>query len=124
MKALLDMPVSYSLLSVLETHGHEGVHAQEIGLDRAADRELLAVARRQNRIVITADLDFPRLLALSAAEGPALILFRGGNYSDAEMCNLLERVLKEVPSEILEVSICVVDKKRIRYTRLPLCPMG
>jgi predicted nuclease of predicted toxin-antitoxin system len=120
MKALLDMPVSRSLLSVLEAHGHEGVHAHETGLDRAADREVLAVARRENRVVITADLDFPRLLALSSAEGPGLILFRGGNYSDAEMRDLLDRVLTELPSEILETSICVVDRKRIRYTRLPL----
>lgn len=74
----------------------------------------------ENRVVITADLDYPRLLALSAAEGPALILFRGGNYSDAEMCDLLERVLSEVPPDVLETSICVVDKRRIRYTRLPL----
>jgi len=33
---------------------------------------------------------------------------------------LLDRVLTEVPPEILETSICVVDRKRIRYTRLPL----
>jgi len=29
-------------------------------------------------------------LALSLAEGPGIILFRGGNYSDLEMCELLE----------------------------------
>ena len=120
MKALLDMPVSRSLLRVLEAHGHQGVHAHEIGLDRCADHDLLAVGRRENRIVITADLDFPRLLALSSAEGPGLVLFRGGNYSDAEMCDLLDRVLTEVPPEILETSVCVVDRKRIRFTRLPL----
>ncbi|MEJ2734567.1 MAG: DUF5615 family PIN-like protein [Anaerolineae bacterium] len=120
MKALLDMPVSSSLLSVLEAHGHEGIHAHQVGLDRATDRELLLVARRENRIVITADLDFPRLLALSSAEGPGLILFRGGNYSDAEMRDLLDRVLTEIAPEILETSVCVVDRKRIRYTRLPL----
>lgn len=45
---------------------------------------------------ITADLDFPRLLALSLAEGPGLVLFRGGNYSDSELCDLLERLLKTV----------------------------
>jgi predicted nuclease of predicted toxin-antitoxin system len=120
MKVLLDMPVSASLVDVLQAHGHEGIHAHDIGLDRAADRELLAVARRDNRIIITADLDFPRILALSSAEGPGLILFRGGNYSDAEMRDLLERVLAEVPPEVLEVSVCVVDKRRIRFTRLPL----
>jgi len=120
MKALLDMPVSALLLDVLHAHGHEGVHAYHIGQGRASDRELLEVARRERRVVITADLDFPRLLTLSSAEGPGLILFRGGSYTDAEMCALLDRVLKEVPAEILERSICVVDRKRIRVTRLPL----
>jgi hypothetical protein len=47
-------------------------------------------------------------------------LFRGGNYSDREMCDLLGRVLRKVPPETLERSICVVDRKRIRVTRLPL----
>ena len=120
MKALLDMPVSASLMDILQAHGHEGIHAQDIGLDRAPDRDLLAFARRENRIIITADLDFPRILALTSAEGPGLILFRGGNYSDAEMRDLLERVLTQVPSEVLEISVCVVDKERIRFTRLPL----
>ena len=59
MKVLLDMPVSALLLEVLEAHGHEGVHAYQIGKDRAADTELLKIARRDGQIVITADLDFP-----------------------------------------------------------------
>ena len=120
MKFLLDMPVSPSLLNVLEANGHEGVHAHQIGKDQAPDTELLDLARREDRIVITADLDFPRILALSLAEGPGVILFRGGNYSDTEMCDLLERVLIEISSEILESSICVVDRNRIRFTRLPI----
>jgi predicted nuclease of predicted toxin-antitoxin system len=120
MKFLLDMPVSSLLLKVLQAYGHEGVHAHQIGKDRAPDTELLNMARSEGRIVITADLDFPRLLALSLAEGPGMILFRGGNYSDLEMCDLLENVLSIVPVDVLETSICVVDKTRIRITRLPL----
>jgi predicted nuclease of predicted toxin-antitoxin system len=119
MKFLLDMPVSFMLLDVLKTRGHEGVHAHQIGKDRAADDELLEIARRESRVIITADLDFARLIALSLADGPGLILFRGGNYSDKEMCDLLLRVLKDVPSDALASSVCVVDKKRIRVTQLP-----
>lgn len=120
MKTLLDMPVSRSLLRVLESHGNTGVHASDIGLERARDEELLELARHEDRVIITADLDFPRLLALSSAEGPGLVLFRGGNYSDAEMADLLDRVLTKVPEEVLESAVCVVDKHRIRITRLPL----
>jgi len=120
MKFLLDMPVSSLLLEVIREHGHEGVHAHQIGKDRAPDSELLDIARSEGRVIVTADLDFPRLLALSLADGPGIVLFRGGNYSDIEMCDLLETVLSRVPGNILESSICVVDKRRIRITRLPL----
>ncbi len=120
MKALLDMPVSAALLDVLTAYGHEGVHATELGLERATDRALLSTALSQQRVVITADLDFPQLLALSEADGLGVILFRGGNYSDHEMCRLLERVLQTVTESVLEHSICVVDKKRIRVAPLPL----
>jgi predicted nuclease of predicted toxin-antitoxin system len=120
MKFPVDMPVSFLLLQVLQAYGHEGIHAYQIGKDRASDSELLGIARLENRIIITADLDFPRLVALSLVEGPGLILFCGGNYSDSEMCDLLERVLRKVPPEDMEGSICVVDKRRIRITRLPL----
>ncbi len=121
MEALLDMDVSQSLAAVFEKYGHTAVHAYTLGLARATDQELLTLAHETGRIVVTADLDFPRLLALAAAEGPGLILFRGGNYSDAEMRELLERVLVEVSQAILLTSVCVVDRSRIRLTRLPLC---
>jgi predicted nuclease of predicted toxin-antitoxin system len=120
MKFLLDMPVSASLLGVIREYGHEGVHASQIGKAFAPDIELLELARSENRIIVTADLDFPRLLALSMAEGPGTILFRGGNFSDTEMCTLLDRVLKKVSPEDLQNSISVVDPKRIRITGLPI----
>lgn len=120
MNFLIDMPVSPTLLEVVQAHGHQGVHAAQIGKHRATDVELLAIAQREERVIITADLDFPRLLALSSGHGPGIVLFRGGNYSDEEMRTLFDRVLREVPEEKLRRSICVVDKKRIRITPLPL----
>jgi len=120
MRALLDMPVSMALIPVLEEFGHSGVHAYHLGKERALDRELLEIAGNENRVVITADLDFPRLLALSSARGPGLILFRSGNYSEMEMCALLRKVLETVEPETLERSVCVVDKKRVRIRPLPL----
>ncbi len=120
MKFLLDMPVSKSLLDVIHSFGHEGVHASDIGKAFATDSELLEMARIENRVIITADLDFPQLLALTFAVGPGIIMFRGGNYSDKGMCDLLVRVFKEVPPENLQISICVVDQKRIRITQLPV----
>jgi predicted nuclease of predicted toxin-antitoxin system len=120
MNFLLDMPVSPTLVKVVQAYGHQGVHAGQIGKQTATDIEILDIARHEDRVIITADLDFPRLLALSSERGPGIILFRGGNYSDQEMQALLDRVLREVPEEKLQKSVCVVDKRRIRITPLPL----
>jgi predicted nuclease of predicted toxin-antitoxin system len=66
MRFLVDMPVSPSLLQLLRARGHEGVHAHEIGHGRASDSDLMALARREDRVVVTADLHFPRLLGVKA----------------------------------------------------------
>jgi len=120
MKFLIDMPVSPKLVKTLEQRGHAAVHAQEIGLAGAEDSEIVSRARQEARIIVTADLDFGQLLALSNADGPGVILFRGGNYSEREMRELLERVLNSVENTVLPHAICVIDKNRVRVTRLPL----
>lgn len=120
MKFLIDMPVSPELVKTLEKRGHAAVHAQDAGLAEADDSEIVTRARQESRIIVTADLDFGQLLAMSNADGPGIILFRGGNYSEREMRELLEKVLTSVDNQLLPKSICVVDKKRVRVTRLPL----
>lgn len=114
------MPVTPEAVDHLGRGGHDAVHAAAIGLATVPDVEILAAARREQRIVVTADLDYPRLLAIEAADGPGVILFRGGSYSDQEMLDLLDRVLSAVQGADLEQSITVVDRQRIRRRRLPI----
>ena len=120
MRFLLDMPVSPRLVAWLEQRGHEAVHASTRGLERSSDSELLTVALDEQRIVVTADTDFPRLLALSGAAMPGVILFRGGNYGFPEMARLLTMALESVPEAVLQRSICTVGRKGLRYRFLPL----
>jgi len=42
----------------------------------AADTEIIVRAKQEHSIIITADLDFPRLIALAGEGTPAVILFR------------------------------------------------
>ena len=55
----------------------------DLALTQAADEIVLDSAIAQERVVVTADLDFPRLLSHLGASGPGLILLRGGNYSES-----------------------------------------
>ncbi len=120
MKFLIDMALSPQLAHWLELRGHDAVHARNIGLHRAPDAQIMAIALDEGRVVVTADLDYARLLALTRAEAPALILFRGGNYSEAEAVERLAKALELVPAEEIQTSIVVIEKRRIRRRRLPL----
>ena len=82
MKFLVDMPLSPRLVEWLNEQGHPSMHAVEAGLAQASDEHVLEYARSQGQIIITADLDYPRLLALTGEATPGIILFRGGDYSE------------------------------------------
>lgn len=69
-KFLIDMPLSPGLADWLIQQGYDAVHASGIGLHRAPNNEILERAIREQRIVVTADLDYLRLLALTPLEGP------------------------------------------------------
>lgn len=89
-------------------------------MSAATDSQILSVAIAEGRIVVTADLDFSRLIALSGKDQPGLILFRAGNVSDSQMLELLNRVMTEVPAETMSAAIVVVDETTIRIARLPI----
>ena len=120
MKFLIDMPLSPTLALWLKGQGHDAVHVAELGMSRAPDSEIMARAILEHRTVVTADLDYPRLLALNGADGPSLILFRGGDWSEAEVIVRIGDALPNLTDPDIMQSILVVDRDRIRRRRLPI----
>ncbi len=116
------MPLSPGLAAWLIGQGHDAIHASQSGLERAADDQIIGRARAESRIVITADLDYLRLLALEQSLSPGLVLFRGGDFSEAECVTRLAHALERVPSAELTRSIVVIERGRIRRRRLPIAP--
>lgn len=104
----------------LSEHGHEAVHATTLGLDRAPDTEILLRAQEETRIVVTADLDYPRLLAISAAIEPSLILFRGGKWSNDDILMRMTTLLDKFSESDFERSIFIIEPQRIRRRYLPI----
>jgi predicted nuclease of predicted toxin-antitoxin system len=119
-KFLIDMPLSPGLAKWLNSEGHEAVHANEANLNTAPDILIVEYAASENQIIVTADLDYPRLLAQIKAHKPGLILFRGGNYSDREAIERLTRLFETLTPGEIEGSVVVIEKRRIRKRRLPI----
>lgn len=114
------MPLSPGLAIWLRQDGHDAIHAGEIGLHRAPDTQILEIAKQEMRTILTADLDFPRLLALAQLSEPSLVLFRNGDWSEDEVVRRMKDVLDALPECELMSSIVVVDRHSIRRRRLPI----
>src|SRR5882724_12635070 len=114
------MPLPPALATWLADRGHDAVHASDLSLHRASDGEIMARAKHEVRTVITADLDYPRLLAVAGASEPSLILFRNGNWSEAEVRARLSEILVTLTEVDIARSIIVVDRDRVRRRRLPI----
>ena len=120
MKFLIDMPLSPDLAAWLRDRGHDAIHAAELDLAAVRDEVILARAKQDDRTIVTADLDYPRLLALAQERDSSLILFRDGNWSDAAVITRMNEILQRVTAADLAQSIIVVDHSRIRRRRLPI----
>ena len=119
---MVDMPLSLGLAAWLRDKGHDAVHASELGLHRAPDTDIMARASQEARTIVTADLDYPQLLALARATEPSVILFRDGEWSDADVVARMSEVLAALNETEIAQSIIVVERGRLRRRRLPIGP--
>ena len=83
-------------------------------------KKIVTRAKREGRTIVTADLDYPRLLAIARTTEPSLILFRGGNWSEADVIVRMSQILNAMDDTDIRQSILVVDRDRVRRRRLPI----
>ena len=76
MRFLVDENLSPQFAELLDTAGHDAVHVRDLGLTSASDAVILETARREGRIIVSADTDFAALLAHGHFQKPSVVLFR------------------------------------------------
>jgi predicted nuclease of predicted toxin-antitoxin system len=85
------------------------------------DTAVLAAAREDERILISADTDFGGLLADAGASLPSVILIRRlQGRRAAEQAELLLAHVHDVQDELVQGCIVALDEDRIRIRRLPI----
>ncbi|WP_434684564.1 DUF5615 family PIN-like protein [Pseudanabaena minima] len=120
MKFLGDMGISPRTIALLRERGYDAIHLVEQNLERMPDPSILQKSRQEGRILLTVDLDFTQLLAISGESLPSVILFRLGNVSREVVNTYLLSVLTNYSTELESGAIISVNEGSIRLRRLPL----
>lgn len=71
-----DMPISPNTVVYLRSLGHDVYRISEKGLPKAKDREIVDLAESEQRTILTMDLDFPAIIAISRKSTPSAVIFR------------------------------------------------
>ena len=76
MRFLADMGVDLRIVEWLRQQAHDAKHLRDEGLQRSPNGEIFSKAVAENRVVLTFDLDFGEIAALTKGRKVSVILFR------------------------------------------------
>jgi predicted nuclease of predicted toxin-antitoxin system len=120
MRFLADMGIARSVVLWLRDQGHDAVHLLDQGLEKMSDRSHFDKAAAENRIVLTFDLDFGEIVALSAGRTTSVVPFRLQNARREHVVARLRRCLDDTESALLAGAIVIVEESRLRIRHLPV----
>jgi predicted nuclease of predicted toxin-antitoxin system len=120
MRILADLNISPRTVEFLRSLGHDVVRVNEALPITAPDEVIVAKAIEENRTVLTQDLDFSAIIALSGKSVPSLISLRFSSSNIEYVNATLQKVLPTLEQDVLDGIIVVVEDQGIRRRRLPI----
>lgn len=106
----------------LNSLGHNAIHISENNQHNLSDDLIIEKAITENRIVLTADMDFGQLLALDSHGKVSIIQFRVSNFKSDYLISKMELVFEEFKDRLNDNFIITVEDTRIRFRLLPILP--
>jgi len=120
MRFLADMGISKRVAEWLRANEHDVVHLQDRGLHRLPDGQIFELAAKEQRTILTFDLDFPEIIALSKSKTVSAIVFRLNNTTTSFVIQRIARVLADTAAELEQGAIVMVEDGRQRVRQLPI----
>ena len=112
MRFLADMGVDQRVVDWLREQGHEVAHLRDDGLHRMADEDVFAKAIAEDRIVLTFDLDFGEIAALSRGRKASVIQHRTSSTGWPRR--------SPAHRALADGAVVTVEESRIRIRPLPI----
>ncbi len=116
---VIDVNLSPEWSPYLIASGVRAEHWSTIGPVWASDVEIMSWAVNHGRVVLTHDLDFGTLLALTHAEGPSVVTIRSRRVLPDDVGPDVVDVLRKFNDLLLAGALVVYDQRHSRVRLLP-----
>lgn len=120
LRLIADVHISPLTVADLKAQGYDIVRTTDLLPPTASDAKILELARLENRIVVTQDLDFSMLIALGKYDQPSLITLRLSSAQPSLIAQKLLDILPQLKHELLEGVALTINDKSIRIRKLPI----
>jgi predicted nuclease of predicted toxin-antitoxin system len=120
MKLLVDMNLSPRWIPALRDSGFEAKHWSELGKPNATDQEILSHAATHDYVVLTHDLDFAAILAVTHGKKPSVVQIRSEDVSPESVGEQTLAALRHVQPELEAGALLTIETDRTRLRLLPL----
>jgi len=120
MKILVDMNLSPKWAEFLIENGIEAIHWSSVGPPDTPDTEIIAYAQTNNFTILTNDLDFGFILAITQNKKPSVIQTRTGVLGPNRIGNVVINAINQLTADIEQGALITIGTRKIRVTLLPL----
>jgi predicted nuclease of predicted toxin-antitoxin system len=121
MRLLIDENLSWRLAELLTKTGYDAVHLRDLDAAGAPDTDVMVLATRENRVIISADTDFGALLAHTRATRPSVILVRAlVDRRPPELAGIIAANLETIHEHLDAGALAAFTQDGIRVRHLPL----
>lgn len=119
MRFIADMCMDVRVASWLNSQGHDATHLRDEGLQRLPNGGVFEKAIAESRVVVTFDLGFSEIVALSKGRKTGVILFRLRNTRTSFVIRRLSDVIAECADALMRGAIVIVEEARHRVREFP-----
>jgi predicted nuclease of predicted toxin-antitoxin system len=120
LRLLADMNISPLTGAALDQAGWDILRVSDRLSKFATDPENLAYARQEGRVIVTQDLDFSALVALSGYSRPSLITLRLPTTDPTAVTARLLQILPQIQAQLEQGCAVTVDERTLRVRYLPI----
>lgn len=114
MRLKLDENLSRHLKAPLETLRHDVTTALEEGLGSRPDSTVAEAAKRENRILLTLDVEFANLKKYPPGYHPGIVLFRPRSLGPLTVNRFIEQFVTSTDLRSLTGCVVIVEPGRVR----------